>query len=168
MDKDIPTKKTLIKNIRFGEITQLNSNYLFDLIIRDKKLFLRIYDLNGKLIEQTTFVHIETIKKHLLMKLNNLAIIRASKKIIDNKEYFRYYEINFYKLKNSDVFFELLKNGFIEVIINSSFQKSGKYVGRYHNKGLIFQIKKYNIEKLFDKIYHYNNDNFEANEIQFL
>ena len=102
------------------------------------------------------------------MKLNSLAIIRASKKIINNKEYFRYYEINFYKLKNSDVFFELLKNGFIEVTISSSIQKSGKYIGRYHNKSLIFQIKKHNIEKLFDKIYQYNNDNFETKEIQFL
>ena len=98
-----------------------------------------------------------------------MVIIKGSKKIINNKEYFRYYEITFYTLKSFNTFIELLKKGEIEVTLNSRIQKSGIYMGRYYNKNLVFQIKKQNIEKLFDIKYYYNYDFTTRNdEIQFL
>ena len=110
-----------------------------------------------------------TIKEHLLIKLNNLAIIKASKKKINNIEHFRYYEISFYTIKKWNTFIQLLKNGKIEVTLNSRIKKTGYYKGRYYNKNLVFQIKKQNIDKLFDKQYYYNFDIREnLDEIQFL
>lgn len=114
-------------------------------------------------------IKISLIKKHLHTKIKKLAIIKASKKQINNIEYFRYYKLNFYILKGYDIFLNLLKNGLIEISLISRISKSGLNAGRYYNKNLVFQIKKCNIKKLFDEIYYYDSDlieNFE--EIQFL
>lgn len=157
-DKDFPEKKTLIKTIRSGELSKLKSNYYLSLEIDDDKLFLLIYDHNKVLIEKHSYVYLESIKKHLSTKLNKLAYIKASKKKIDDIEHFRYYEIYLYCLKNFDTFINLLKKGEIEVTLISRISKSGMTAGRYHNKNLVFQIKKKNVEKLFDLIYYYNSD----------
>ena len=75
-----------------------------------------------------------------------------------------------YKLKKFNTFFDLLINGEIEISLISRISKSGINAGRYYNKNLVFQIKKSNIEKLFNKIYYYNHDEVKKynNEIQFL
>lgn len=157
-DKDFPEKKTLIKTTTVGNLAELKSKYYLSLEIDDNKLFILIYDHNKVLLEKHSYVYLESIKKHLTTKLNNLAYIKASKKKIDEIEHFRYYEIYLYTIKNFDTFINLLKSGEIEVTLISRISKSGISAGRYHNKNLIFQIKKKNIEKLFDLIYYYNND----------
>lgn len=132
-------------------------------------MFLCIYDKSKNLIEKQSYINLETIKEHLLTKMQNLAIIKASKKTINNIEQFRYYQINLYKLKDYDIFFNLLEKGIIEVSIISRINKTGINAGRYYNKNLVFQIKKKNILKLFDEIYYFNNDAKEnSEEIQFL
>lgn len=167
-DKDFKNKKTLIRKIRCKELSLLNNYYLSLEIIEDK-LFLCVYDKNKKLIEKESYVYLDTIKKHLNTKINQLAIIKASKKKIDNIEYFRYYLITLYTLKSFDTFLNLLNEGEIEITINSRINKTGITAGRYYNKNLVFQIKKSNIEKLFNKIYSYDHDKMESlEEIQYL
>lgn len=168
-NKDFPDKKTLIRKIRCNELSLLESGYYLSLEIDKDKLYLCVYDINKKLIEKESFIYLKTIKKHLLTKIKKLAIIKASKKQINNIEYFRYYKLNFYILKGYDIFLNLLKNGLIEISLISRISKSGLNAGRYYNKNLVFQIKKCNIKKLFDEMYYYDSDlieNFE--EIQFL
>ena len=140
------------------------------LSVENNKLYLCVYDFKKRLIEKEAFVYLDTIKKHLLTKLNYLAIIKASKIKNKNTEYFRYYELSFYTLKNYDTFINLLKEGLIEISLISRISKSGETAGKYHNKNLVFQIKKDNIEKLFKKTYYYNHDNSNnyINELQFL
>ena len=168
-DKDFKDKKTLIKKIRVDELSNLKNKYFLSLSLEDEKLYICVYDKRKILIEKEAYVYLDSIKKHLLTKLNNLAFIKASKKKTNNKEYFRYYEISFYTLKKWITFIELLQNGEIEVTLNSRIQKSGIYRGRYFNKNLVFQIKKENIDKLFNKQYYYNFDIREnIDEIQFL
>lgn len=168
-DKNFSDKKTLIRKIRCNELSYLENGYYLSLENENDKLYLRVYDKNKKLIEKRSFIYLETIKKHLLTKIKKLAIIKASKKQINNNEYFRYYKLNFYILKDYDTFLNLLKKGLIEISLISRINKSGLNAGRYCNKNLVFQIKKSNIERLFNEIYYYNYDlieNFE--EIQFL
>lgn len=168
-DKDFPEKKTLIRKIRCKKLSLLKNNYYLSLEMDDDKLFLCVYDKNKDLIEKKSYVYIDTIKKHLNTKLQQLAIIKASKKKIDNIEHFRYYLITLYLLKDFDTFLNLLQEGEIEVTIISRINKTGKTAGKYYNKNLVFQIKKANIEKLFDKIYTYDYDKMENfEEIQFL
>ena len=168
-DKDFPEKKTLIRKIRCNELSQLKNGYYLSLIIENEKLFLCVYDINKNLIEKEAYLNLETIKQHLLTKIKNLAIIKASKKKIDKIEYFRYYQINIYKLKDYHTFIELLKKGIIEISLISRINKSGINAGRYYNKNLVFQIKKENILKLFAEMYYFNADSKEnSEEIQFL
>lgn len=168
-DKDFPEKKTLIRKIRCKELSLLKNNYYLSLEIKEDKLFLCVYDKNKNLIEKESYLYIDTIKKHLNTKLKKLAIIKASKKKIYNIEYFRYYLITLYTLKNFDTFLKLLESGEIEITIISRINKTGITAGKYNNKNLVFQIKKSNIEKLFNKIYTYDYDKMENfEEIQFL
>lgn len=168
-DTDFPEKKTLIRKVRCNEFSLLKSGFYFNLIIENNKLFLCVYDKSKNLIEKQSYINLETIKEHLLTKMQKLAIIKASKKTINNIEQFRYYQINLYKLKDYDIFFNLLEKGIIEVSIISRINKTGINAGRYYNKNLVFQIKKKNILKLFDEIYYFNNDAKEnSEEIQFL
>ena len=141
-DSDFTDKKTLIRKIRVGELSLLNQNYYLSLTLENNKLYLCVYDLNKNLLEKEAFVYLNTIKEHLLTKLNNLAIIKASKIKNNSTEYFRYYEISFYTLKNYDTFINLLNEGLIEVSLISRISRSGKTAGKYHNKNLVFQIKK--------------------------
>lgn len=166
-DKDFPEKKTLIRKIRCNEFSLLKNNYYLSLKIQEDKLFLCVYDKNKNLIEKEAFVYLNTIKKHLYTKLKQLAIIKASKKKIDNIEHYRYYLITLYTLKDFTTFLNLLEEGEIEVTIISRINKSGINAGRYYNKNLVFQIKKSNIEKLFNKICTYDYDKMEnLEEIQ--
>ena len=168
-DKDFPEKKTLIRKIRCNELSKLKNNFYLSLEIEKDKLFLTVYDKNKILIEKESYVYLETIKDHLNTKIKQLAIIKASKKKIDDIEYFRYYLISLYTLKNFKIFLDLLTKGEIEVTLNSRINKTGNNAGRYYNKNLVFQIKKDNLEKLFTKVYSYNYDKIENwEEIQFL
>lgn len=157
-DNDFADKKTLMKTINSAHLSQLKSGYYLSLEVNKDKLFLLVYDENKKLIEKQSFIYLDTIKKHLLTKVNNLAYIKGSKKKINEKEYFRYYEISLYKLKSFNIFIELLLNGDIDVTVMSRISKSGSSAGRYFNKNLVFQIKQKNIEKLFNFIHYYNHD----------
>ena len=169
-DSDFSDKKTLIRKIRVGELSLLNTNYYLSLEVENDKLYLCVYDINKNLIEKEAFIYLNTIKEHLQTKLNNLAIIKASKIKNNNVEYFRYYELSFYTLKNYETFINLLQEGIIEISLISRISKSGETAGKYHNKNLVFQIKKDFIDILFDKIYYFNHDNINSykNEIQIL
>ena len=156
-DKDFKDKKVLFEKLNCKTKTIVNEQYKFKLEIDKKKekLFLCVYDLKNKLIEKQSFVYVDTIKEHLNLKLNNLALIYASQRKINNEKYFRYYRIIIYQLKEFETFLNLLNTGEIDVSLISRISKSGNDIGRYRNKNLVFQIKKDKIEKLFKKAYSY-------------
>lgn len=162
-------KKTLLCTIKYNDLSLLKNNYYLSLDIEKDKLYLCVYDKDKNLIDKKSFVYMNTIKNHFLTKLKKLAIIKASKKKVNDILYFRYYQINLFTLKNFNAFINLLKNGDIEVSLVSRINKTGTNAGRYHNKNLVFQIQKKNIYKLYDEIYYFNSDSKEnSEEIQFL
>ena len=160
-DKDFIDKKVLFEKISCKTKTIVNEQYKFKLEIDKKceKLFLCVYNLKNKLIEKESFVYIDTIKEHLLLKMSYLALIYASQRKFNNEKYFRYYRMIMYQLKDFKTFIELLNNGEIDVSLISRISKSGTDKGRYRNKNLVFQIKKDKIEKLFNKTYSFTYDN---------
>lgn len=87
-----------------------------------------------------------------------MAIIYASKKVIDNHPYFRYYLITIYKLKSFETFMELLEKDYIRVKIVGRISRSGIEKGRQKNKNLVFSIPKEFIDLLFQKVIGYNSD----------
>ena len=159
-DRDYPDKKVLFVNISCLKKIFVSSSYQFKLEIDyvEEKVYLCVYDLKGELIERESFVYFTTLYNHLVLKLNRLAVVYASKKIIDNEKYFRYYKIGVYKLKSFEKFLELLNNGTVKVSLIARISKSGDDAGRHRNKNLVFMLKKKDIDYLFDEIYLYDYD----------
>lgn len=164
-DKLFPDKKVLYTRLKFNSLNLVNDKYYFKLDINEEedKIFLKVYDLNNNLIDDKSFVYISTVKNHLMLKLKKLAIVHASKKQCNNKYYFRYYKIGIYNIKEFAIFLEMLKKDLINVQLVSRTNKSGKKIGEYANKNLVFSIDKNKLEILFDKIIEYNYDSETRN-----
>lgn len=75
-DKDYPEYKVLATNLNCKLKHTLN-NYKFKLEIdkMEEKIYLCVYDLQNSLIERKSFVYFDSIRNHLLTKLNYLAIV---------------------------------------------------------------------------------------------
>lgn len=159
-DKDYNDKKVIFRKIT-NKINQNNKyNFFFEFDSKKELIYLSIYDNVGALIERESYINISTIKHHLETKLQKMAIISVTKKTINNELYFKYFKMSLYKIKKIDIFFDLIKNGTLEISIISRISKSGKDKGRYRNKNIVFAIPKENINKLFDRYYTYTNDSF--------
>lgn len=92
------------------------------------------------------------LKDTLLLKLNKLAIVKAKHEIKNDEDYFLYNYITFYQLKGFEKFIELLDKGIISITFNISVYKSGKKIGKIHDRGTNFFIMEKDIEMLFDHI----------------
>lgn len=152
-DKDYKDKKVLFEKLNCQMKCTVNNKYKFKLEVDQEaeKMFLCVYDLKNKLIERKSYIYLETIKKHLTVKLNRLAIVHASTKTIEEEKQFRYYKLEIYNLISYENFIDMLNKGFIDVSLIARISKSGIDTGRYRNKNLVFQIKKDRINKLFEK-----------------
>lgn len=162
-DKDFNDKKVLFEKLHFNSKTLVNDKYKFQLEL-DKgheKIYLCVYNLENKLIEKESYVYLDSLRDHLMIKLNSLAVVYASKKVQNNENYFRYYKLNMYNLISFEKFIELLNKDAIEISLIARIEKSSIDKGRYRNKNLVFAIKKDKIDKLFNKIYTFNYDYYK-------
>jgi len=169
-DKDYVDKNVLFADVKFTKKTLIASGYYFKLEIdyNEEKIYLCVYDLNGFLIERESFVYFKSIYDHLVLKLNRLAVVYASKKMIADEKYFRYYKMEIYQLRGFDKFLELLEKDIIKVNLIARISKSGVDEGRYRNKNLGFMLKKDFIGALFEKIYSYDYDKESNNNFFFI
>lgn len=168
-DKDYNNKKILYEKLNFNNPCLVNDKFFFKLEMDEvkEKIFLCVYDFNLNLIERKSFVYLDTLYNHLMLKLSRLALIRASKRMVKGTKCFRYYKITIYDIIGFDKFKSLLLSGDIIVSLIARVSKSGKDAGRYRNKNLVFQIKKENLNKLFNEIYCFNSDLNSKNKTLF-
>ena len=118
----------------------------------NNKIYLVITDKNHKLIEKQCYITFENIKKHLDIKLKYLAIIYAFKKHINEKKYFKYYNLLLYKFKDFDTFLKLIEKNIIKIQMILRINKSKLHYGKSSYKNIVFYINKYNLENLFTKL----------------
>ena len=90
-----------------------------------------------------------------MIKLKRVCVIYASKKMIDNDLYFRYYKIECYRLKKFNVFLDTLKNGQLKISLILRISRSEKQEGKQKNKNLVVAIKKGDLESIFEKVYSF-------------
>lgn len=159
-DVDYPDRKVIFSELSCVENNFVSSGYFLWLDVDDEedKLYLGVYDFKFNLIERLSFVYFKSLYDHLFLKLNRLALVYASKKVMDNGTYFRYYKMVLYRIKDFQVFLYLLKKGIIKVSLIARISKSGIDEGRYRNKNLVFKLKNNDLDKLFDEIYKYDYD----------
>lgn len=146
--------------------TKKCGNYKFKLFIdeNENKLFLEVFDLDDRLIEKKSFIYLDSLIEKLRIKISNLVVVHGSRKIINDEEYFRYYKMEEYKLIDDKRIIDLLKDGRIIATLESRIGMSGKYLGKYKNKNLVFRIKRKYIEDLYKKELIINND-YKINKI---
>ena len=137
-----------------------SGNFKFKLFVDeiDNKLYLQVYDLNDNIIEQKSFIYLDTIINRIKLKLKSLVIVYGSKKRIDSEDYFRYYKFDKYALKDEKYIIDMINEGKIIVSLESRIGLSGVNKGKYKNKNLIFKLKKDYIEDLYNKELTFDND----------
>lgn len=146
-------KKTLIGTLK-TKVSTMIGNYYFKIKINDSenKLILEIYDINNNLIENVSYITFKSLKERLEIKLSKMALFYADKNNINGENYYKYYNVYFYVLRNFETFIKLIKEDVIVIQILCSIARSG--IKESKNKGnvIAFGIKKHNLYKLFKRI----------------
>lgn len=158
-DKKFVDKKQLFINFKYKEKVLVNDKHYFELDMdyENEMIFLNIYDLNGQYIEKRGFIDFKSINDRIKVKLNNLALVYASKKKVNDGLYFRYYKLVCYKYRGFDSFIKLLEKDVVKVSLVLRFAKSGADIGKNKNKNMVFKINDQDLIRLFNIVYFYEN-----------
>ena len=118
-----------------------------------KSIFLQIYNQQKQLIDESSYWFFSDIESRLYSKLTYLAYILAWPKFINGEEYFKYYDIKFYVLKDFSNFLDLLEKGHIKVIIALNNTISNKNSNQLQAHKISFALDPMYLSNLF---YIYN------------
>lgn len=152
-DKVLKEAKILHNSVYCNQKVKINDSYYFQLHVSEieEKLYLKVIDRFGNVIEDTMYWTFDLLKEKLYRKLKNMAFVSAMRKIENGKEYFKYYKLEIYKLKSFDTFINLLKAGIIRVTFKIGVFRSGDKKGKIHDHGTGFDIEEKNLYKLYDQ-----------------
>lgn len=125
--------------------------YKIDVDRKSRKVYLNIYNRYDELVERKIYWSFNYLEERLMLKLKYLAIVNAWTNTIDNWNYFKYYKIAFFKLKNFDKFLDLLEDGYIKLVIKVGIYLDEKRYGKTYDHGCGFAIKDEDVCKLFYK-----------------
>ena len=146
--------KSFRGNVFYKHNNIIANKFIFKSIIDEKNHILKliIYDLNFNIIDNDIYWELEEIKDRLFKKLNYLAIIKGYPYVKNDKQMFKYTNLNIYKLKGFDAFLNLLKSDDIFIVFNIGMHKSAERFGQICDRGTAFRINIKNIDELFEKI----------------
>lgn len=153
-DKKLRNYKVLNNSVYSDKRTWIGTKFQFmlKLDMNNKIISLCIFDCSGNLIENFIHWDFDEIREKLYRKLKTLAYINAYSKYHNNHEYFYYYKMQIFKLKDFDTFIRLIDNGTIRINFKLGIFRSGKRVGQIHDHGTSFEIKECDLFKLYNKI----------------
>ena len=156
-DEIFPEYRKLIVRLKVNQKVAISDKYYFELVIDKERtgLYIKIYDINLKFIEDRAFIDLDSLEQRAQLKLNKLALFYASKKKIAEELFFRYYKLECYCYKGIENFITCLERGDIRITLLLRFARSGKAFGKSKNKGMVFSVRKGYMEKVFDQIYCY-------------
>jgi hypothetical protein len=166
-DFKYPNKKVIYTKLNNATKTYFGG-YEFSVEILDKenKLILVVKDKENKIVERRSYIDLSKLRSRFYIKFSSLAIIYAYKKIIDGNKYFRYNEIDFYKIRNFEIFKQMIINKDINIRLIAKIAKKGYKEGKYCNQNLIFELDPENLNKLFKPVYKLNYDDLERNKVR--
>ena len=141
-------------NMSANHDTYAGKNYKFRLIVNRKKEEIRVIASSNAtgIIDTEVSWSFKFLKEKLERKLKYLALIKAEAHNNFEKQFFWYYDINFYMLKNFNTFINLIEDGTIKVVFMLGCYKTGPKKGQMNNHGASFDIAEEDLEKLFFKI----------------
>lgn len=149
--------KVLNNSVYCNRRTFIGNKYQFMLKVNwdEQKIYLCIFDIDGVLLEKNVYWDFDTVKDKLYRKLKVVAFVKAHTKFINKLEYFKYYDMKFYVLKDFKTFVSLIERGIIRINFKISVFESGKRKGQIHDHGTSFDIKECDLLKLY---YKYTKD----------
>lgn len=135
-----------------NKLTKIGIKYAYKLNVdrKNEKIFLQIYNLNGKIIEDNVYWSFDLLREKLERKLKVLALVSAWPSKIKDNTYYRYYKMDIYTLKSFDGFIELIERGVIRLSFRIGIFRSGERFGQMHDHGSGFEIKECDLLKLYD------------------
>lgn len=154
-----PDKKDKsIKNFRVEAHSQKNkisaNRYILKLKVdyNLERINLIILNLDFNVIDNSIFWNFKDLKERLTKKLNYLAYVKGYPYKQNNETYYKYTNMNIYKLKNFELFLKSIEENKIYVIFNIGIAKKGPNIGKIEDRGTAFKINNDNIEDLFELI----------------
>ncbi len=144
--------KVLNVSVLASSSTFVSARYLFKLKIDrlEEKIYLEICDRNFNFLERNLYWEFKTLETKLKRKLEYLALIKAWPKKVDNVNYYKYYDIDFYHLKSFDCFLKAIEEGIIRVTLKLDVYSIGERKGEVRNHGISFEIQELDLIKLYD------------------
>lgn len=152
--KNNKSLKVLHNDVYANKINWIGTKFQFILKVDrlEEKIYLVIFNSGGEILEKEAYWNFSTIKEKIDRKIKYIALIKADRNLIDNKEYFLYKKISFYEFKSFDIFLDMLEKGKIIISFKIGVFKSGDRIGQTHDHGTGFRIKDDDFELLYKKI----------------
>lgn len=148
-DENFPNSKKLYASIFGNKYSVIYDKYKMKLNLsyKDKKLILLIKDLNNKLLDKVywTFDDLEKASK----KMKSLMLVLADEKIEDNKTLYHFNQAQLFQGFSFDAFLREIKTGGIMFDIRIGVHNSGKNLGKTHDHGSGFRVKRSNFKNLY-------------------
>lgn len=153
-DSQFPQFKVFNLSVYGNRRIKTRNNY-FKLYVdwKKKQVILRVYDKNLNIIDELTSWSFEILQEKLERKLSKLALVHAERKFEHNVVYFKYTDIEFYKLISFERFLTLIENGMIKITFRIGVYKDERRFGQIYDHGTAFSIDESDISRLFDRIY---------------
>ena len=146
-------KKILNISINSKEFTNIGYYKKIKLKVNYEKEKIELIGIkNGKTIDLSISWSFNLIRDRLKSKLEYLAVIEASSKVIESIEYVHYNKIRFYKIKDFNSLIDLVDKGLITITFKVGIFKDGRRAGQTHDRGTDFSIKYDDISNLYKRI----------------
>lgn len=138
--------KVLNTSVKASSSSFVSNRFFFKLKInyQEEKIYLYIFDRNFNCLEKKIYWNFKTLETKLKRKFNFMAFLKVWAQTRDDNIYYKYYDMEFYHLRDFNYFLKALENGLIEVDINIEPEDN--------NKKIVFKIQELDLPKLFDKI----------------
>lgn len=148
-DKDLKRINTVVAA---DEMIKVGIFYYFQLKVdrARERLILCVYDWNRVCIDESTYWDFEVLKEKLFRKLNILALVKAWPNKINGVDYFKYYKMNIYILRDFDSFLSALEEGVIKVSIKIGNHYDEARYGMVRSHGIGFAIAEADLDKVFE------------------
>ena len=146
--------KVFYATMSANEYKHAGMNYQFKLYVVRIRRVIRVYAFSNKtgVIDTEVSWSFDFLRDKVERKLKYLAFVQADAHNEFEKQFFHYYSINFYILKDFETFLLMIEKGIIQVNFNIGCYSSGPKVGQMNTRGATFTIKKEDLENLFFKV----------------